>query len=576
MKKNWKILNNQNDLNRELTGLEKATEIILKSRGMQTEQEVDRFFCPDFDNNHDPFLMLDMNRAVEAVLRAQKGSKLVCIYGDYDADGVTSSVLLEKFFNSIGVKNFCYIPERNNEGYGLNKSAIEYIHSKKAELVVTVDCGISNKDEAEILKEKNIGLVVLDHHHVPQDLPDALAVVDPKRKGDRYPEENLAGVGVVFKFIQALASRMDGFDKEQLKWLLDLVAIGTIADCVPLLGENRMLAKFGLIVLAKTKNVGLRQIYQVGRLGIDENNLPGSFEVAFQIAPRINAAGRMDHANVAFELLGLDDREQARARELALELENQNQQRQKATKYIIDEIEQRLLEYEDIPKVIIESSPHWELGIVGLAAGKISDKYHRPCILLQDKGNVSKGSGRSIKQFNLIETLEKKSKLLEKYGGHSQAAGLTIKNENLNKFKKEILQEADKHLDDKLVKQIEIDCLISFSQISDKLVEEIELMEPFGTDNKEPVFYSENVEIVQQRLVGNGEKHLKLQLRDSTSDVCLDAIGFGLGKDNGDLKTGQKINIVHNISKDTWNGREKIQLKVIDLEVPGPATEHTQ
>ncbi len=572
MNDNWKIRKPKSDFQRDFPGLEKTTEIILKSRGLAAEDEVDRFFCPDFENIPDPFLMADMDKAVAAVLDAKSSNKLVCIYGDYDADGVASSVLLQNLFGQMGIRNFCYIPERNNEGYGLNKNAIEYIASKKADLVVTVDCGISNFEEAKLLAQKNIELVILDHHHVPETIPEARAVVNPKRKGDKYPEKNLAGVGVAFKFAQALAEKHKKFDKEQLKWLLDLVAIGTIADCVPLLGENRTLAKFGLIVLAKTKRVGLRQIYQVGRINIDESNLPGSFEVAFQIAPRINAAGRMDHANVAFELLGLDSGQEPRARELALELEAQNQQRQKATKYIVEEVEKKVARHKKIPKIIIESSPHWELGIIGLAAGKIADKYHRPCLLFQDKGEFSKGSGRSIKQFNLIETLEQKKDLLEKYGGHSQAAGMTIKNKNLDEFKKEILQEAEKHLDDNLVKQIEIECEILLSEINEKLVSEIELMEPFGQDNKEPVFISSNVEIVECRLVGNGEKHLKLRLKDPESGIVFEAIGFGLGAKNPNLKIGEKINVAYNISKDSWNGRERIQLKIIDLEVLVPAT----
>lgn len=567
IKDNWKIKTSKNDLSNDFPGLEKATEAILKSRGMTTEEEIDRFFCPDFEKIPDSFLMLDMKKAVEAVMDAMEKNKTVCIYGDYDADGVTSSVLLKKLFDQLNIKNFCYIPERNNEGYGLNKGAIDYIFSKGAGLVVTVDCGVSNREEAKILEEKKIDLVVIDHHHVPEAIPEARAIVNPKRTGDKYPEKELAGVGVTFKFAQALAAKLDNFDKDQLKWFLDLVAIGTIADCVPLLGENRTLAKFGLIVLAKTRRVGLRQIYQVGRINIDESNLPKSYEVAFQIAPRINAAGRMDHANAAFELLSLEENQAPRARELALELEAQNQQRQKATKYIVEEVEKKLKKLKKMPKIIVESSPHWELGIVGLAAGKITDKYHRPCILFQDKGSTCKGSGRSIRRFNLIEALERKKKLLEKYGGHSQAAGLTIKKKNLEQFRKELLKDAKNYIDDNLIKLIEIDCEISFLAINEKLASEIGLMEPFGQENKEPVFVSASVEIADYRLVGNGEKHIKLKLKDPNSSIFFDAIGFGLGKKQPDLKIGDKIDIVYNITKDIWNGREKIQLRLIDLEV---------
>lgn len=309
MKSSWNVVSRKdlaNEADRNYADLEKIVQDILFFRGINTQEKINQFLNPDYEKDlHDPFLLTDMDAAVERMKKALDQGERICIYGDYDADGVTSSALLNDLCYFLKIDCICYIPERNNEGYGMNNKAIDYIKSQNVTLIVSVDCGVSNVDEVGYAKTLGLDVIILDHHHVPEKIPEAVAVVNPKRKNDAYPEKELAGVGVAFKFAQALASRIPSFDAQQIKWLLDLVAIGTIADCVPLLGENRTLTKFGLIVLSRTKRVGLRQIFQVGKINIDEHHFPTSYQVAFHLAPRINAAGRIDHANSAYQLLTL-------------------------------------------------------------------------------------------------------------------------------------------------------------------------------------------------------------------------------------------------------------------------------
>jgi single-stranded-DNA-specific exonuclease len=548
--------------------LEPITEKFLRQLGISSKEEKESFLNPDYEKNlYDPFLLEDMDKAVERTLTAVNKKEKICIFGDYDADGVTSSSLLKSLFDQLEVDNFCYIPDRNKEGYGINKKAVDYIKKQKADLVITVDCGVSNFQEVDYIKKQKIDIIVLDHHYVPEKIPRAIAVVDPKRKDGDYPDKNLAGVGVTFKFAQALVSKITDFDNENLKWFLDLVAIGTIADCVPLLKENRIMTKFGLIVLSKTKRIGLKHLFKVGKINIDESNLPTSQQVAFQIAPRINAAGRMDHANIAYELINNKPEEDAKARDLALDLESQNQRRQKVTKQVVDEVEKRVIESGKMGKIIIEKSPHWELGIIGLAAGKIADKFQRPTILLNEKDDFCRGSGRSIESFNLIEALTRNKDLFEKYGGHSQAAGLTIGDKNLGKFKKTMEKEMENISLDELAVVLEINSEISFSEINDKLLRELSLLEPYGEGNRQPVFSIKNAELVDKKLVGKKSSHLKIWISEAgKKGRILEGIGFNLGEKYSQLKIGKKIEVAFNLEEDSWNGNKKTQMMIIDLK----------
>lgn len=564
MKKKWHI---RNDNFEKASSKEQIVNNILLNRKLYTEKEKTAFLFPDYERDlNNPFLMNGMEKAVNRVILAKKQGDRICIYGDYDADGVTATVLVKDFFDQIGINSFCYIPDKDKEGNSLNKKAIDYIESHGAKLIITVDCGISSFQEVVYAKKKKIETIITDHHSLPKKMPEALAIINPKASPD-YPEKNLAGVGVAFKFISALADSLDEYDNAQLKWFLDLVAIGTIADCVPLIGENRTLVKFGLLVLSKTKRVGLKQIFQVGALNINSGLIPSAEQISFQLAPRINAAGRIDHANLAFNLLSTPADREDLARDLAWELEKKNQYRQKITEKTIHEVEDKLKIKKKLPVVIMEWSPRWNYGIVGLVAGKIAEKYHRPTIILQEKDEILRGSGRSVPGINFIEILRKFDYLINRYGGHSQALGGEFPKKNIAELKNNLERKIAPLLKTKTSQKLNIDAELSLEQVTFDLANEISRMEPFGEGNPEPVFLIKNLKVSDLKLVGNGEKHLKLTLSGQNSNSCLSAIGFRLADTYANLKVNDKIDLVFALQKNQWNGIESLQAKIIDLDI---------
>lgn len=564
MKKKWHI---RNDNFEKASSKEQIVNNILLNRKLYTEKEKTAFLFPDYERDlNNPFLMNGMEKAVNRVVLAKKQGDRICIYGDYDADGVTATVLVKDFFDQIGINSFCYIPDKDKEGNSLNKKAIDYIESHGAKLIITVDCGISSFQEVVYAKKKKIETIITDHHSLPKKMPEALAIINPKASPD-YPEKNLAGVGVAFKFISALADSLDEYDNAQLKWFLDLVAIGTIADCVPLIGENHTLVKFGLLVLSKTKRVGLKQIFQVGALNINSGLIPSAEQISFQLAPRINAAGRIDHANLAFNLLSTPADREDLARDLAWELEKKNQYRQKITEKIIHEVEDKLKIKKKLPAVIMEWSPRWNYGIVGLVAGKIAEKYHRPTIILQEKDEILRGSGRSVPEINFIEILRKFDYLINRYGGHSQALGGEFPKKNIAELKNNLERKIAPLLKTKTSQKLNIDAELSLEQVTFDLANEISRMEPFGEGNPEPVFLIKNLKVSDLKLVGNGEKHLKLTLSGQNSNSCLSAIGFRLADTYANLKVNDKIDLVFALQKNQWNGIESLQAKIIDLDI---------
>lgn len=564
MKKKWHI---RNDNFEKASSKEQIVNNILLNRKLYTEKEKTAFLFPDYERDlNNPFLMNDMEKAVNRVILAKKQGDRICIYGDYDADGVTATVLVKDFFDQIGINSFCYIPDKDKEGNSLNKKAIDYIESHGAKLIITVDCGISSFQEVVYAKKKKIETIITDHHSLPKKMPEALAIINPKASPD-YPEKNLAGVGVAFKFISALADSLDEYDNAQLKWFLDLVAIGTIADCVPLIGENRTLVKFGLLVLSKTKRVGLKQIFQVGALNINSGLIPSAEQISFQLAPRINAAGRIDHANLAFNLLSTPTDWEDLARDLAWELEKKNQYRQKITEKIIHEVEDKLKIKKKLPAVIMEWSPRWNYGIVGLVAGKVAEKYHRPTIILQEKDEILRGSGRSVPEINFIEILREFDYLINRYGGHSQALGGEFPKKNIAELKNNLERKIAPLLKTKTSQKLNIDAELSLEQVTFDLANEISRMEPFGEGNPEPVFLIKNLKVSDLKLVGNGEKHLKLTLSGQNSNNCLSAIGFRLADTYANLKVNDKIDLVFALQKNQWNGIESLQAKIIDLDI---------
>ena len=540
---------------------------LLFSRGITAEKEIKEFIDPNYEtDSNDPFLFDDMEKVVERIEQARNKKEKVVIYGDYDADGVTASIIMKETFDNLGVDSFVYIPDKRTEGYGLNESAIDMFKEKNVTLIVTVDCAITNI--AEVKKANSLGMdvIITDHHHVPEAVPPAYAIINPHTNNSKYPFKDLAGVGVAFKVVQAIYQKLISEKIEQTKWMLDLVAIGTIADCVPLLGENRLFTKFGLMVLVKTKRIGLKELCTVGRIIINENTLPDTKKVSFYIAPRINAAGRIKHANLAFDLVF--EKNIAKARELALEIEGQNTQRQKMTDKLTDEVKilaQGL--YKD-KKFIFAIGEHFPVGILGLVAGKIAQKFNKPTAIFNENEGICMGSFRSIPQLNIIETIEECKESLIKFGGHSQAAGVSVKKKNIEKFYAKMDEVINKKLAGiDLSEEIKVDSEALAENINFDLVEELEKLKPFGEGNREPIFLIKNLIVKEKRVVGNGNKHIKLFLAANGLPKIFEAICFNSYEKFVDITEGNNVDILCNIQKDEWNGNKKIQLTLIDLRI---------
>lgn len=576
---------------------------LLFNRGLVTAQAIDEFFNADYvDHIYDPFLLRGMEEAVKRIYQAIKNQEKILVYGDYDADGVTSTTIMVKALKFLGADNVAvYIPDRAKEGYGLKEAAILKFKKNKINLIITVDCGVASRKEIDLANELKIDVIVTDHHWVPDELPKALAIINPKQNNDPYPFKKLAGVGVAFKLIQGLLNRQDSEEnlspgkkvsnknevlsknQEKLafeKWLLDLVALGTIADSVPLTGENRTLAMFGLIVMGKTKNNGLRAL--IGQIrerksqkdnGTKKYSKPeekiASDFISFQIAPRINAAGRLDHANTSFALLNADSKKEAEG--LAKSLELLNSKRQTLTESIMKEVRKRL-EGKPLGKIIFEGSADWPAGLLGLIAGKITDEFSRPTFIFNQDKNLSGGSCRSIPSFNIIEALSQNKELLEEFGGHKAAAGFKVKNKNLEKLKDALEKIAKRQIkNDDLAPAVKIDAEINASDAELNFFREVEKMAPFGEGNPEPVFLLHNMEIIEMRTVGNGEKHLKFSLREKSKEKnktnkIYKAIGFNFGEWINKTKLNDLIDVVFTFSVNEWNGYSNLEFKIIDIK----------
>ena len=455
MNKKWQY--NFNENKEEIEKLEKEFNInkmlatILVNRGITTKN-AQKFLNPNRHDFYDPFLMPDMEKAVNRLLKAIENKEKIIIYGDYDVDGITSITVLKSFLKDRDVEVQSYIPNRLTEGYGLNKQAIEKIANEKFTLMITVDCGITSIEEIEIAKENGIDTIVTDHHETAETLPKAVAVVDCKRKDNKYPFRELAGCGVVFKFIQALSIKLNLDEREYLKYL-DIVAIGTISDIVPLVDENRVITKLGLMLVKCTKNMGLKAILnEINYSKID------STAISFGVAPRINACGRMGFAEIALNLLLTKDENEAR--NIAIDIAKYNNQRQEREKKIYEETKLTIKkENLDEKSAIIVGGLDWHSGVIGIVASKITDMYYKPCVLIcfEEESEIGKGSGRSIPGFDLHSALMKCKNTLNGFGGHSMAVGLSVKKSAFEEFKKEFLQITDKAELSELFPTINID-----------------------------------------------------------------------------------------------------------------------
>jgi len=539
---------------------------LLYQRLPANQTAIDEFYNPDYEGDvHDPFIFKDMEKAVERILEAKKKKEKVAVFGDYDVDGVTSSALLYKVLCKMKLKPEVYIPDRKQEGYSLNMGALRYLKKKKIDLIITVDCGIRDFKEISQTQKWGIDVILTDHHLPNTKIPSAFAVINPKNKREKYPFKNLAGVGVAFKLASALIQKAGKkyFEEGYDKWLLDLVALGTVADMVPLIGENRTLVKYGLIVLSKSKGRGIRSLFETARVPLSKSSIPTTQQISFQIAPRINAAGRMDHANISFELLTSNSKKETA--EIAQKLEKKNGKRQRVTDKIVGEIEGKI---KPSQKIIFEGSKEWPVGILGLAAGKICEKNARPVFIYHQGKTKCRGSIRSIPKFKVIPSLEKCKEFLEDFGGHDLAGGFTFKTSQRKKLEQCVRRVGNRLLKkEDLVPEVEIDTRLKLEDITWKLHEELVQMEPFGMNNPTPLFLVEKASLWQCRVVGNGNKHLKLWFKEN--DQIFEGIAFYKGERHCHLVSEEnpKLDIIFELQSDEWNGQKKLQLLIRDFRV---------
>lgn len=548
MNKKWEFYEENSEEIIDIAKKHNISELLTKilvNRGITDDKEIDTFLNPTRNDFYDPYLMTDMDKAVERIIKAINNQEKVMIYGDYDVDGITSITVLKKFLEERGLKTGHYIPNRLEEGYGLNENAIRSIAEQKYTLMITVDCGISGIEEVELANQLGIETIITDHHEQSESLPNAYAIINAKRKDSQYPFRGLAGCGAVFKLIQAISLRLGLEEKEFLKYL-DIVCVGTISDIVPLVDENRVIAKLGLKLVAQTRNIGLRElILQSGYKKIDSNT------ISFGVAPRINACGRMGYQEEALDLFLTNNIEEAR--KITTRLNSYNLERQTKEKDIFEQAIKEL-EKEDIEKLntIVLSGDNWHHGVIGIVASKLTEKFYKPTILICFEDNIGKGSGRSLPGFDLHEALVESSAYLEKYGGHEMAVGLSLKKEKYNDFKSAFEEMAKSKNIQQIIPVIKIDSIITAKDVNKKTIQDLEMLEPFGEKNKNPIFVYKNLKIDSIRALSGG-KHLKLTLKDD--NLLINAIGFNLGYLSEEYLIGDKIDIAGNLEINKYGRR---------------------
>jgi single-stranded-DNA-specific exonuclease len=541
---------------------------LLYHRGLTNKETVEKFLDPQYEDLNNPFLFADMKKAVDRIWQAVEHGDGICIYGDYDADAVTANAVVQLALRYLGVEVKSYIPDRFTEGYGVNMEALQKIKDGGAKVIITVDCGTNSGDAAEFCAQNGMDLIITDHHELIGPAPAAYALINPKNPADNYPYHEITGVGVAFKLVQGLfadEAKCKNFKPDFLpgyeKWLLDLVAIGTVADCHSLMGENRILVKYGLKVLAKTKWAGLRALTITAGLDFNQK-LPDTYTLGFVIAPRLNAAGRLEHADTALHLVLEAD--PILARQKALALEKINSRRQEQTARIMSEAREQAEKIFD-RKVIVVAGEGWNKGIVGLVAGKLAEEFHKPAIVLEKTPDECTGSARTVGEFDVVEALKFSSDYLLRFGGHKQAAGLTLKTKNLEKFYQKILEYAEANIkDDDLQKQLLLDAELLYEDLTLKTCDLLNQMEPFGVDNVKPKFLVRNLNVVFTRGVGKDGSHLQLRLRASGFEV--DGILFNCGDFAKTLQMGDTIDVAAELLEDSWNGNRKIKLRIIDFK----------
>ncbi len=545
---------------------------LLYNRGLVEEPDVERFMASEYGNQHDSFIFRDMVKACERIWEAIFNEEKICIYGDYDADAVTANAVMQQTFRYLGVPASSYIPDRFTEGYGLNIEAFEKIKADGVSVVITVDCGTNSVDVAEFCKANGIDLIITDHHEITAETPDSFALINPKNPADVYPDNQITGVGVAYKLAKALLDNRENvvtikqIDDEQYivgwdKWLLDLVAIGTVADCHSLLGENRILVSLGLKVLTKTKWIGLRQLLVTA--GVDvQSTPPDARTLGFTVAPRINAAGRLEHADIALELLLTE--EPAKAQELAAALEQINKRRQDITMRAVSEAQEQVAHISD-RKVLLLTNQDWPKGVVGLIAGRLAEQHKKPVLILERGEIESTGSARTGNNFNIVEALKSTAHLLVKFGGHKQAAGLTVRTEHIDDLYAALLDYAERTQFENEQPTLELDAELSAQDLNLSIHDAVSVFEPFGVGNPKPVFWLKDMRVASTRAVGKEQQHLQATL--ALQQTFIDTIAFNMGYLASKLDNNAILDVAAELLADEWGEVRRLKLRIIDVKI---------
>ena len=536
---------------------------LLVQRGITSFEEAKTFFRPKLTDLHDPFLMKDMEKAIDRIEKALASKERILVYGDYDVDGTTAVALVYSFFKTFYDELDYYLPDRHKEGYGISFAGIDYAKENGFSLIIALDCGIKANDKVNYAKERGIDFVICDHHRPGEFLPDACAVLDPKREDDEYPFKELSGCGIGFKLIQAYAQRHQ-IPFEQLEVYLDLVAVSTAADIVPIVGENRVLVYHGLQWLNKNPRPGIKAILELAQV---KRELTVN-DIVFIIGPRINAAGRIQDARQAVDLLI-----SANAAQALFEGKNIDEKNSERRSLDLNITEQalRIIQEDSFfakRKSTVLFHPEWNKGVIGIVASRLTEKYYRPTIILTESNGLATGSARSVKDFDIYNAIESCSDLLEQFGGHMYAAGLTLKLENLEKFSERFEEIVSATIDEKsLTQEIEIDSVLKLNEISSSFFSVLKQFAPFGPGNMSPVFRTENVrDTGLSRIVGNN--HLKLNLaEDETTRFGLDGIAFQMGQYYPFISRRIPFDICYTLEENTFNGKTNIQMNVKDIRM---------
>ncbi|HPA86205.1 MAG TPA: single-stranded-DNA-specific exonuclease RecJ [Bacteroidales bacterium] len=547
-------------------GISEALANLMVQRDIRSPEEANTFFEPDLKYLHDPFMMKDMNIAVERIYSAIKRNEKILVYGDYDVDGTTAVALMYSFLKDQYSNVEYYIPDRYKEGYGVSLQGIDYAYQKNCRLIITLDCGIKAVEKVKYARSKGIDVIICDHHYPGDEIPKAVAVLDPKQPGCTYPYKELSGCGVGFKLVHAY-SRVHNIDFDRIAGYLDLVAVSIASDIVPLTGENRILAHFGLRQLNESPSTGLREIIREAEicraLTVED--------VVFKIGPRINAAGRMETGSKAVELL--ISRDSKLATGISKEISNFNIERRNVDRSITTEAMRMISEDKRTvnAKTTVLFNPSWKKGVIGIVASRLIETYYRPTVILTESNGFATGSARSVQGYDLYQAIEACSDLLESFGGHMFAAGLTMRKENIKPFMERFEKFVNNTItEEQLVPRVFVDSELTFAEINEDFHYFLNKFQPFGPENMSPVFVSRNVfDAGTGRMVGSSGEHLKLDLcHESAGARSFSAIAFSQAEHFGYIKAGNPFDICYSIEMNEFRGNKNLQLNIKDIKIP--------